>query len=170
MSSLAQAGFAFFILVLFIGIYLSLFGLPGALLVFINVLIYALATGFTTVGWKVLLFLFIFSVLAEGIDILLGMTKAHNAPLMASSFLSAAIGGVLGMIILTPFFWGPGAWGGFFLGGLAGLIIMELIRQSRLKVPHQAPYSAILAMIGQKTLKGFFTLTMIFASLNNIYS
>ena len=170
MSSLAAAGFVVFISVLFIGIYLTLFGLPGTLLIFLDVLIYALVTDVATVGWKVLLFLFVVAIVAEAIDVLLGMTQAHKAPVIKQSLWGAAIGAACGMAILTPFLWGPGAWGGFFLGGLTGLVMVELIRQSRLKVPHQAPASTFAAMIGKKALKGIFALTMIFVSLSNIYS
>jgi hypothetical protein len=74
------------------------------------------------------------------------------------------------MIILTPVLWGLGVWGGFFLGGLAGLIIMEWLRQSRLKSPHQATNGAFFAMMGIKAVKSFFALIMIFVSLSNIYS
>ena len=59
---MAAAGFVVFISVLFIGIYLTLFGLPGTLLIFLDVLIYALVTDVATVGWKVLLFLFVVEI------------------------------------------------------------------------------------------------------------
>ena len=170
MSTLTAAGFAVFILILFIGIYLSLFGLPGTILILIDVLIYAFATHFASVGWKVILFLVIFALLAEGIDILLGMTYSRKTPFIKKLLWPSAIGAILGMAILTPFLWGLGIWGGFFLGGLAGLIVMEVMRQYKMKAPRQVSYSAIFTMIGQKTLKGFFSLAMILVSLTNIYS
>ena len=170
MSSFASAGFTVFILFLFIGIYLSLFGLPGTVLIFLNVLLYAIFTGFAQVGWKVLLLLLVFSIIAETVDFWMGLTKAHQAPATRKSLWGAIIGAVAGMFFLTHIFWGPGIWGGFFLGGLAGLLIMEWLRQSKLKITQQADKEAIFAMIGQKMLKGFFALIMIFVSLSNIYS
>ncbi|KAF0156661.1 MAG: hypothetical protein FD159_1698 [Syntrophaceae bacterium] len=170
MSSLATTGFVVFILILFIGIYLTLFRLPGTVIIFLDVLLYAFFTGFAQVGWKVLLFLFVFSILAESLDFLPGLTQAHKAPVIKKSLWGAAIGAAVGMIIFTPLFWGLGIWGGFFLGGLAGLLIMELFRQSRLRGPHQVSNRAFFAMIGQRVVKGFFALIMIFVSLSNIYS
>lgn len=170
MSFFATAGFTVFIFILFIGIYLTLFGLPGTIIIFLDVLLYALFTDFEQVGWKVILFLLVFSILAETIDVLAGLTQAHKAPVIKKSLWAAAIGAAVGMIILTPILWGLGTWGGFSLGGLTGLLIMELLRQSKLKSPHQVSNRALFAMIGQKVVKGFFALIMIFVSLSNIYS
>jgi len=170
LSSLASAGFSIFILVLFLGIYLSLLGLPGTILIFVDVLIYALATGFVQVGWKLLLFLLIFAVIAETIDVLLGMTRAYKPPVLKKSLWSAALGAFLGALILTPFLWGPGTWTGFCLGGLIGFIMMELTRLSKMKGPSPASNGTFLAMIGKKTIKGLLSIIMIFVSLSNIYS
>jgi uncharacterized protein YqgC (DUF456 family) len=170
LSSFAAAGFVVFILILFIGIYLSLFGLPGTVVIFLDVLLYAIFTGFDQVNWKVLLFLLIFSVLAEAIDFWAGYRHAHETPVNGKSLRGALIGATAGMILLTPLFQGPGIWGGFLLGGLAGLLITESRRQARLKIPQQAGIWDFFTMIGRKTLKGFFALVMIFISLSNIYS
>lgn len=170
MSSLATAGFVVFILILFVGIYLSLFGLPGTVIIFLDVLLYAISTGFQQIGWKVLLFLLVFSVFAEAIDFWAGYRHAHETPVTRRSLRGSIIGALAGMIVLTPFLWGPGIWGGFFLGGLAGLLIMERRRQSRLSITHQAGGQDFFAMICRKMVKGVLALVMIFVSLSNIYS
>ena len=46
MSFFAAAGFTVFILILFAGIFLNLFGLPGTVVIFFDVLFYAIFTGF----------------------------------------------------------------------------------------------------------------------------
>lgn len=167
---MATTGFVVFILLLFVGIYLSLFGLPGTILIFLDVLLYALFTGFDQVNWKVLLFLLVVALLSEAIDFWAESTNAHKPPVTRKSIWGTALGAVTGMLILTPVLWGLGVWGGFFLGGLAGLLLMEWLRQSRLKIPHQATHGALLAMMGIKAVKGVFALIMIFVSLSNIYS
>lgn len=170
MSTLAAVGFAVFILILFIGIYLSLFGLPGTVIIFIDVLAYAAITGFDRIGFKIILFLLVFSIMAEMIDFLLGMAGALM-PLPSKKLLGAsAIGAIAGTFILTPVLRGLGIFGGFFLGCFAGILIMEFIRQSKLQTPFKASNRAIFAMIGGKMAKGFIALTMIALSLSNIYS
>jgi len=170
LSTLAAVGFAVFILILFIGIYLSLFGLPGTVIIFIDVLAYAAITGFDRIGFKIILFLLVFSIMAEMIDFLLGMAGALM-PLPSKKLLGAsAIGAIAGTFILTPVLRGLGIFGGFFLGCFAGILIMEFIRQSKLQTPFKASNRAIFAMIGGKMAKGFIALTMIALSLSNIYS
>jgi uncharacterized protein YqgC (DUF456 family) len=75
-----------------------------------------------------------------------------------------------GIFLLTPFWGGPGIWIGFFFGGLAAILIIEFIRQSKLKAPFRMPGRVIFAMIGGKMFKGIIALSMIAFSLSNIYS
>ncbi len=170
MSTLAVLGFAFFILLLFIGIYLSLFGLPGTIIIFADVLAYAVVTGFDRIGFKIILFLLVFSIIAEMIDFLMGMTGAMRPLPSKKLFWASIIGAITGILILTPFFRGLGILGGFFLGCFAGILLAELIRQSKLQTPFKASYRAIFVMIGGKMVKGCIALTMITVSLANIYS
>jgi uncharacterized protein YqgC (DUF456 family) len=169
LSAFAAAGFTVFILILFAGIFLNFFGLPGTIVIFFDVLLYAIFTGFDPVGLKIILFLLISTVFAETIDFFV-MTGMYQPMISTKSFVAAIIGAVIGAFLLTPFFWGPGTWGGFFLGGLAGVLTIEFIRQSKLKAPFRTPGRAIIAMIGGKMLKGLIALFMIAFSLSNIYS
>ena len=146
MSAFAAAGFTVFILILFAGIFLNFFGLPGTIVIFFDVLLYAIFTGFDPVGLKIILFLLISTVFAETIDFFV-MTGMYQPMISTKSFVAAIIGAVIGAFLLTPFFWGPGTWGGFFLGGLAGVLTIEFIRQSKLKAPFRTPGRAIIAMI-----------------------
>jgi uncharacterized protein len=169
LSFFAVLGFTVFILILFLGVYLTLFGLPGTIVIFLDVLFYIIFTGFDHVGWKIILFLLISAVIAETIDFLI-MAGGYQQIASKKSFGAAAIGSLIGAFLLTPFFWGPGTWGGFFLGGLAGILTVEFTRQLKLKAPFRTPGSAILAMIGGKMIKGSIALFMIAFSLSNIYS
>ena len=169
MSFFAVAGFTVFILILFAGIFLNLFGLPGTVVIFFDVLFYAILTGFDHVGLKIILFLLISAIIAETIDFLV-MAGGYQPMTSKKSFGAAAVGATAGAFFLTPFLWGPGTWGGFFLGGLAGTLTIEFIRQSKLKAPFRTPSRAIFAMIGGKMVKGLIALFMIAFSLSNIYS
>ena len=170
MPSLASVAFTVFILILFAGIYLTLFDLLGTVIIFIDVFLYALFTGFDQVSGKIILFLLLISIIVETIDFFLVMAGTLQPAATKRVFWTSAISAIIGAFILTPFFWGPGAWGGFFLGGFAGIIMLEVARQSKLKPPYRASNRAIIAMVGRKIFKGFVALFMIALSLSNIYS
>ena len=172
MSFFVAAGLAVFILILFLGIFLNLFGLPGTVVIFFDVLFYAIFTGFDRIGWKILLFLFISAIIAEIIDFLLGLGMSGGLKRLDEnkSFRVSAIGAITGAVILTPLFWGPGTWAGFFLGGLTGILVAEFLRQSKLKAPFRATNRAVFAMAGRKFVKGVIALFMVAVSLSNIYS
>ena len=74
MPSLASLAFTVFILILFAGIYLTLFDLLGTVIIFIDVFLYALFTGFDRVSGKIILFLLLISIIVETIDFFLVMT------------------------------------------------------------------------------------------------
>ncbi len=170
MPSFASVVFSVFILILFAGIYLTLFDLLGTLIIFLDVLLYALFTGFDRVSGQLLLFLLLIAIIAETIDFFLVIKGAHQPATRKKTFWMSAIGAVAGAFILTPFFWGPGAWVGFFLGGLAVILALEIARQNKLKSPYRVSNRAIFAMTGRKMFKGKAALYMVALSLSNIYS
>jgi uncharacterized protein len=170
LSTFAVVGFAVFILLLFVGIYLSLFGLPGTVVIFADVLAYAAVTGFDRIGFKIILVLLVFSIIAEVIEVLLGMAGALTPIPSKKLFWASAAGAITGTFILAPALQGLGILAGFFLGCFAGILIAEFIRQSKLQTPFKASNRAIFIMIGGKMVKGCIALTMIVLSLANIYS
>ncbi len=79
MSPLEAAGLTVFILVLFAGIFVTVFGLPGTVIILIDVILYALVTGFGPIGFKVILVLMVIAVVAEMLDFGLGMIGAADS-------------------------------------------------------------------------------------------
>jgi len=171
LSFFAGAGFTIFILILFAGIFLNLFGLPGTVVIFFDVLLYSIFTGFEQIGWKIIIFLFISSVIAEAVEFFWIISETPQQTVSSKKSMKAAVfGGLTGVVFLTLLFGGPGIWIGFFLGGLIGILIMEIIRQSKLKAPFRTLNTFIFNTIGKNAVKGFISLCMIAFSLSNIYS
>ena len=104
MSFFASAGFTIFILILFAGIFLNLFGLPGTAVIFFDVLFYAVFTGFNQIGLKIILFLFISAVIAETIEFFWIISETPQQVVSQKKFLkAAAVGAFAGAFLLTPF-------------------------------------------------------------------
>jgi uncharacterized protein YqgC (DUF456 family) len=123
------AGLTIFIVILFIGLYANIFGLPGTVLIFLDALIYASVTGFSNMGWQVLLSLFVIVIFAEGLEFILGVTGAARFSASKKVLVVSVIGSIIGVLLLTPWLYGLGTLAGIFLGGFMGALLMELLRQ-----------------------------------------
>jgi len=170
LSPLEIAGITLFLLVLFAGIFSIVFGLPGTVIILIDAILYALFTGFDKIGIKVLIILLVISLLAEALDFALGIAGAARYGTSGKGIWASLIGGVTGAIVMTPVLYGFGAIMGSFLGGFAGVLIVELIHQSQLKPALRAGYGVMLGRFTGMLVKGILALVMVTITLTTIYS
>jgi uncharacterized protein YqgC (DUF456 family) len=164
------AGLTIFILVLFAGIFSTVFGIPGTFLILTDVILYACVTGFEKIGIKIILILVVISVLAEAIDFAFGMSGMARFVTSKRGIWISIISGFIGALVMTPILYGLGTVIGIFLGGFASVLIIELIRQSGLKPALRTEYRAILGRVAGTLVKGFCALVMIAITMSNIYS
>ena len=170
MTPLEVVGLSIFILVLFAGIFSTIFGLPGTIIIFVDVILYALITGFHRIGIKIIFFMFIVTLLAETLDFALGMAGAARFIPSKKNFWAAAAGALLGGMAMTPALYGLGTVTGGFIGGFCGVLTVEILRQNRLKPAFRTSYRAVLTGMAGVLTKGFAALAMTIAALSNIYS
>ena len=164
------AGLTVFILVLFAGVFLTVFGLPGTVIILADVFIYALVTGFEPIGFKVILVMTVLAVVAEAADFGLGMIGAARYGASRRGVWAALIGSLAGAAIATPLFTGVGTLLGIFLGGLAGVFLVEFMEQRKLKPAFRASYGAVLGKVGGILIKGLLSVLMVMIALYHIYS
>ncbi len=170
MPPLEMAGFTIFILLLLVGIYAVIIGLPGTLLILATVFIYILLGGFQKIGLTTSLLLVFLSIIAEAIGFATDMRSKLRLGLSSRCIAASLVGAALGALCLTPLLFGLGTLVGLFLGAFCGLMIMELISQVRLKPKHRAPSGAICTTAVGIFAKGTCALTMTILSLSKIYS
>jgi uncharacterized protein YqgC (DUF456 family) len=159
-----------FIFVLILGCFSTLFGIPGTVIILIDAFIYALFTGFESIGGRVLITLLILSVLAELSEFVVGIAGAVRFGASKKALTASVIGGILGALLLSPLMFGLGAILGAFLGGFAGVLGVELLRQSRLKPSLRAAWGTIIGRVAGICVKGAFALVMTAISLASIYN
>jgi len=170
LSPIEIAGLTTFIVVLFLGLFSIIFGLPGTVIILFDAIIYGIMTRFDTIGLKVILILLLLAAAAEALEFFLGMTVALRFGLSIKGFWASVLGGLLGAMIMTPFFLGLGAVVGSFIGGFTGVFLVELIRQGRLKPAFRASYGAVIGRVTGTLAKGFLAVVMIVITLTSIYS
>ncbi|MCX7635725.1 MAG: DUF456 family protein [Syntrophales bacterium] len=170
MPPLETIGPTILIIVLFTSLLAVVLGLPGTVIIFLAAFAYAVPTYFQTLGWKVLVTLFFLSVIAEGIEFLVGMTAAMKIELSLKGMAVAVAGALAGVALLSPLLFGLGTLLGGFLGSLTGLLFWEALRWKRVKPVFRPGFRAVAGRIAGTLLKGCLAMAMIAITLVNIYS
>lgn len=170
MPAIEIAGLTIFILVLFLGLFSIIFGLPGTIVILLDVIAYGIITGFETIGLKVILALLVLAAAAEALEFLLGMSAALRFGISMKGLGASIGGGIIGAMAMTPFLFGLGAVFGTFLGGFTGVFLVEILRQGRLKPAFRASYGSIVGRVAGTLTKGFLALVMVIITLTNMYS
>lgn len=170
MPPLEMTGLTVFILLLLVGVYATIIGLPGTLLILATVFIYILLGGFQKIGLTTSLLLILLSIIAEAIGFATDMKSKVRLGLSSRCITASLVGAALGALCLTPLLLGLGTLMGLFLGAFCGLLVMEVISQIRLKPNHRAPSGAIFTTAVGVFAKGACAVTMTILSLSKIYS
>ena len=170
MTPLEAGGLTLFILVLLFGAFSILFGFPGTVIILIDAFAYSAVTGFEKIGIKILVTLLVLSALAEVVDFAVGMSVAVKFGVSRKGFWAITIGGFIGALLMTPFFFGLGLIMGTFLGGFIAILTVELIARNRFKPTLREAYGSILGRAAGIFVKGFFALIMIIITLTSVYS
>ena len=170
MSPLEATGFTAFILIVLLGLFSTLFGFPGTVLILGAAIVFALATGFQAIGLKIIFILILISVAAESLEFLMGVTGAGRIGSSRGGTTASLTGAVIGAVLLTPFFFGLGTLTGGLLGGISGLLMVEINSQLKLKPAARDSYKTLLGRVMGLFAKSFFALIMAVIVLTAIYS
>ncbi len=163
-------GLTAFILVILLGLFSTVFGFPGTIVILGAAIVYSFVTGFHAIGVKLILCLILLSVIAESLEFLLGMIGAKRFRLTRQGVIAAAIGGLAGAAVMTPALKGLGTVAGALFGSFAGVFIIELVRERSLKPSARVSPGTFLGGLAGSLVKGFFALIMVIVVLASIYS
>ncbi len=170
MTPIELLGTGFFMLVLLLGIFSILFGIPGTVIILIDAAVYAAFTGFDKIGWKIMITLLVLSILAELSDFAIGMAGAMEFGASKKSLAASVIGGIIGALLLSPLMLGVGAVIGAFSGGFIGVFTVELFQQFNLKPALRAAWGNIVGRAAGICVKGAFALVMAAITLAGVYN
>ena len=105
-------------------------GLPGVTLIFLSALLYAILTGFQSVGAVILVVLFVLAALAFVADFFATTYGARRFGASNWGTVGGAIGGIAGALVGLLFL-GIGSLFGLILGTIAGVFFGEYLRRER---------------------------------------
>jgi uncharacterized protein YqgC (DUF456 family) len=100
---------------------------PGPLLIWLGVALWAWADGYQAFGWPTLLLLAIIAVLALGSDLLLTTIGSRKAGAGWKSVVGAILFGIVGGVLLSGMLPLVGSLAGTVLGAVFGIILVEYL-------------------------------------------
>ena len=113
-------------IIAYVGIVLGLIGtvapiIPGTILIWFSVLLWAWADGFNAIGWPTLVVLAILAIIAEVADLLFASWGAKKGGASWQSLLVAGVAAIAGLIIFNIL--------GAIIGAVLGILAWEAYRR-----------------------------------------
>lgn len=135
--------------------------LPGPLMIWVGALVWAASDGFQRVSWPILLVMGLIVVAAWGSN--LAMTAYFTRRNSASwkTVAGAIVGGIIGGMLLT--FGVPliGSVIGAVVGGVLGVLVVELLRQRRLRPALRSGGQYLVGCVFGQMVELMFALLML---------
>ncbi len=122
------AGWALLLLAVSLLVYL---GLGGNFILLALAAVYALATGFDPLGWRLLLILLGLAAAGEGLEFLVGTFYPARKGATGRGITAAFVGGLLGAVVGQSLVPVVGAVAGSFTGAFGGAVLGEYQRLRR---------------------------------------
>jgi len=169
LSPLDAFGLTLFIIILFLGIFVCIHGLPGMVLIAADVLVYSILTGFDKIGWKAVLALSLTAIAVETADVYFAMKKGSRVSPSRQVVMTSFAGSGIFAFLLTPSFLILGLVGGFFAGGMAGLLCGQVIQEAKLKPTYRTPFGVLIVRLSGLLWKGSVATVMVCFTLLSSY-
>ena len=143
------------------------FGLPGAAIILLSVLLYALLTDFAVIGVAFFILLAVLTLIAETADNWLTAVGARRYGASTGSVWLSFLGGLAGAIVVggpLAIVFGPlGPVAGGFLGAFAVVVAYELNRHGNWNEALRAGWGTFLGRMAGIVLKVVISIAMIIA-------
>ena len=158
----------FFITMLGFSIVSIFLSIPGNFVVFLNTLLYGIATSFENMSFSFFLLIFILAITIELLEYLIIAFGARKYGASKLGVVAAILGGIGGSI--SGFFFSPvvGAIIGGFAGVIAGTMFIELVRGKHVREAMQATFGALLGRVGGLSVKAIGTVTLVVIVANQV--
>ncbi len=142
-------GYIFFFAIMAAALAVIIVGLPGAWIILIEALVFALVTDFDKgIGWYDLLALLALAGTGELLEFLITARGAQKEGGSWKSMLAAIVGGIVGALVVNGFIPVIGAVLGAFLGAYAGAYLQTYLEHRDKERARQIALGAFKGRIG----------------------
>lgn len=166
-------GIAVFVVVLFIGAFITLLGLPGTLVILIDAVIYSACTRWEKLPWWLLLVLAGITLVSEVSDNLISAAGVKKYGGSTAGMIWAMIGGLIGAVVIGAVLGGvlpivAPILGGL-IGGFAGGYGYERGQGKSEDEARKAGMGAVLGRLAGSLLKSILAVTMVVIVLTQAF-
>ena len=126
---------------------LHMISLPANWILLGMSLLYALVTGFNSIGWWTLLTLAILAAIGELLEFLVGVGYTAKRGATRWGVIGTFVGGLVGGIALTSVAPPAGTLAGAFGGSFLGAVLFEYLAQDRVDVALRSGRAAFLGKV-----------------------
>jgi len=130
---LSWIGITLFIIVLWIGAFSIVFGIPGTWIILLDAVFYGWITHFKILTPQILIVLLILSICGEILEFLLSIKGVKRSRPSKGVVVVSFFSGIFLAIMMAPIFFGFGAILGALIGTFGGAFLMEYLAQRRLE-------------------------------------
>lgn len=123
--ALPWIGYLVLLVVIGVGLFVNILGLPGLWLMVLGVVLYAWSTGFEYIGWWSIGIIIVLGLAAELVELLAGAAGSAKAGGSKRGMAGAIVGGVVGGIVGTPVLPIIGTIAGSIIGCALGAYLIE---------------------------------------------
>ena len=148
-------------LIAFIGVVISIFGLPGSVLIFFVLVLAAFITGFTLVTGTQLLWMGSIAIASLLVDNLLVVFGAKKYGATKHGMLGAFLGGLIGVLALGPL--------GIIIGPFIGAVLLELVFNPDFKKALNAGFGTFMGFLSGIIVKLVITIGLFIWLMNILW-
>ncbi|MCS6846613.1 MAG: DUF456 family protein [Anaerolineae bacterium] len=135
--------------------------LPGPLMIWLGALVWASGDGFQRVGWPVLIVMGLILIAAWGSNLAMTAYFTRRSSASWKTVAGAIIGGVAGGALLTFGVPVVGSVIGAVAGGVLGVLVVELLRQRRLRPALRSGSQYLIGCVFGQMVELLFALLML---------
>jgi uncharacterized protein len=154
--------FIFAYLLIIVGVIGSILPVvPGPLLLWLGMLLWAMADGFRAIGWPTLAFMGLLVALSYGADLVLTAVFSRRQGAAWKSIGGALLGGIAGAILFTGVLPVIGTIVGAIVGAVAGIVAVEFLEKRDWVQAFDAGKGYMLGYLAGTGVKLFFVLVIL---------
>jgi uncharacterized protein YqgC (DUF456 family) len=160
--------FILFLIVALVGFISLIFGLPGNFIILAGSILYGWYGGFREITLKVIVLLTALAVFGEVVEYIFGILGAKRRRASKGAIICSIVGGIVGVVLGTPFLLGIGSVIGALLGAFTGAFIFEFFEGKGVSQAVESGWGAFVGRVAGMLTKSAIGIAMVIITIVSV--